>query len=649
MKICICTTPIRPVPTTWPPFGSMAVIQSLRNIGEKVSFYHIDYHRYNHSQNSEYFASQQFDMVGISSVVSTAYAYTKYLTQLIKKVSPKTIVFVGGNLAASAEVLHRKANADYCVIGDGEIIVQNLAKAIKEKKTSSDDLNKILGITYVDSKNKFRFTGYDHPLPADMIERPDYSILEDDNSINNYIIEKSGYPYNLDEDYNKSSLDKDYSAKSDDVLDSEPRFKNKNEKEKAKMQATVVVAKGCVARCTFCHRFEKGYRVSPLDSIINHMKMLKEKYNVRYINIGDENFGSYKNETIKLVKAMKLLGFQWRAATRVHTVNHDPNVLKTWKENGCVLIGSGIESGSPTMLKVMEKKTSLEQNIEATKAAYKAGITTTMQLVIGMPGETDETIEETIDFLIRTMPYYPDFFRNKVTFQLSINYAQALPGTPLYEYAREHGFIGKDLDSEEAYLIKISDTDAYDSDHYINYTQQPLLKALSWRPKILWRVFREHAKTNLNISLSKLSILLSLLIISINQIFKIRLNSPLKKTFDKLESKVKKGSRTSFNNYFYFQYGLKLLLPWNKLTYPFIVLLVAFKVSKGVSRYIRGTLKTDSRKRSESGTYWFFKLIFDHIYWSLNVFKKINLPKETLRKIVKIKDSDESLLIRQGR
>ena len=176
-----------------------------------------------------------------------------------------------------------------------------------------------------------------------------------------------------------------------------------------------------------------------------------------------------------------------------------------------------------------------------------------------------------------------------------------------------------------------------------------MLKVLSWRPRILWKVFREHAKTNLKISLSKFSILLSLLIISINQIFKIRLNSPLKKTFDKLEIKVKKGSRTSFNNYFYFQYGLKLLLPWNKFTYPFIVVLVAFKEARGLARYVRGSLKTNLRKRSKSGTKWFFELIFDHIYWSLNVFKKINLPKETLRKIVKIEDTGASLKMRQGR
>ena len=85
MKICVCTTPIRPSPTDFPPFGSMAVIQALRNIGEQVSFYNIDYHRYNHEQNSQYFASKQFDIIAISAVVSTAYAYTKYLVQLINE------------------------------------------------------------------------------------------------------------------------------------------------------------------------------------------------------------------------------------------------------------------------------------------------------------------------------------------------------------------------------------------------------------------------------------------------------------------------------------------------------------------------------------------------------------------------------------
>ena len=600
MKICICTTPIRPMPTEFPPFGSMAIIQALRNIGEETSFYHIDYHRYNHEQNSKYFTSRQFDIIAISAVVSTAYAYTKYLVQLINKVSPKTIVIVGGGLAASSEILHRKANVDYCVIGDGEIIIQNFVRSIKEKKTTYNDLNKILGITYINSKNEFKFTGYDHPLPASMIERPDYSILEEDNSIKHYIREGSeGY-----------------------WADDSHKW------EKGKKKATVVVAKGCVARCTFCHRFEKGYRVSPLDSIINHMKKLKNKYNVKYLSIGDENFGSYKEETIKLVKAMGSEGFIWRAGgVRAHTAN--PEMLKLWKENGCTNVTYGIESGSPTMLQVMEKKISSEQNIKALKFTYDAGLSTAIQLIIGMPGETDKTVEETIDFLIQTMPYYSDVFRKKIPLVISINYAQALPGTPLYEYAREHNFIGKDIDSEESYLKKISDTDAYDNDHFINYTQQPLLKVLSWRTKIFWKVFQEHAKTNLKFSLSKLEILISLLIVSLNKILKLRLNSPLQRAFDKFDTDQNKDAYYNTSYYSYFQYGLKLLLPWNKFTYPFIVVLIAFKEAKSIK--------------------WFFKLIFDHIKWSFNIFKKVNLPKVTLRKIVKIRDDDASLEIRRGR
>jgi radical SAM superfamily enzyme YgiQ (UPF0313 family) len=612
MKICICTTPIRPVPTDFPPFGSMAIIQSLRKIGEEVSFYHIDYHRYTKEQILEYFKANQFKLVGISAVVSTAYAYTKYLIQLIKSVSPNTIVFVGGNLAASSEILHRKAKTDYCIIGDGEIIVQNLVRTINEEKTSDNDLQKIPGITYINSNNELKFTGYDHPLPAEMIERPDFSILEKDNSINYYIYEGSRKLSHYTNDY---------------------------ESKKGEKHTTLIVAKGCVARCTFCHRFEKGYRVSPRESIINHLKMLKDKYEVGSIAISDENFGSYKEETKKLVKEFGSLGLKWQAAgVRAHTI--DLETLKLWKANGCYSVLYGIESGSPTMLKVMEKKISLEQNIKALQFTYEAGLTTVVQLVIGMPGETDKTIEETIDFLKKTLPYYSDIFRKKLDLMVSVNYAQALPGTPLYEYARENGFIKKDIQSEEDYLIKISDRDAYDNDHFINYTQQPLLKVLSWRSMIYWKVFREHAKTNLNISLSKIKIINALFISIINYVFKTKFSSSLEKKLGEfLNNKTTKSdghlnikdevNMIFTSNYKVFQYGLKLLFPWNKITYPFIVLLIAYKESQNMK--------------------WFFKMILEHIKWSFNFSKKMNLPKETLRKIVMIKDTDESLEIRRGR
>jgi len=109
----------------------MAIIQALEAINENPFFYNIDYHRYSEVEIKKHFKVNQYDVIGISSVVSTAYAYTKYLVTLIKEASPNTIIVLGGNLGASAEILLRKAAIDICVVGDGEKIIQHLIKNIK--------------------------------------------------------------------------------------------------------------------------------------------------------------------------------------------------------------------------------------------------------------------------------------------------------------------------------------------------------------------------------------------------------------------------------------------------------------------------------------------------------------------------------------
>ncbi|MDB9978950.1 B12-binding domain-containing radical SAM protein [Candidatus Pelagibacter sp.] len=605
MKICILTTPIRPVPTSWPPLGSMAIIQSLQNAGHEVDFYNIDYHRYSHEQNLNYFTNNKYDAIGVSAVVSTAYAYTKYITKLINKIYPETIIFLGGGMAASSNVLLAKTPVKYCVVGDGEIIVKNLIDALEQKKTSDEELSKIKGITYLDSKNILKFTGYDHPLPAHLLLTPDYKILEKDGSIDHYIDERGNASYNPgEEEYIRT--------------------------------AVVVVAKGCVARCTFCHRWEKGYRVSPTEKVINHILDLKKKYKVGFISIGDENFGSYKKETMELVEKLGSLGIGWGAAgVRAHTV--DLEMLKFWKKNGCQQILFGIESGSPTMLKVMEKKITVEQNIVALKAAYDAGLATVVQLVIGMPGETDKTIDETLSFMKTVMKYYPDGFKKQYDFITSINYAQALPGTPLFEYARENGFIGDgSMEAEEEYLINISDKDAYEIDHFINYTQQPLLKVYSWRHKIKWDLWKAHAKENLKLNVSKITVIFGLLTMAVNRLFRLKIKSKLEGELSKYMYVIDEKNGANFFNFgdkVRMVEGLRLLLPWNKYTYPFLCILIAYHETKNIK--------------------WFFKLIIEHIVWSVKWsfkdFNKVKLPEETLRKLVKIHDTDHTFELRKGR
>lgn len=469
MKICICTTPIRPVPTDFPPFGSMAIIQSLRKIGENAKFYNIDYFRYSHEEIEAYFKEHQYDVVGISAVVSTAYAYTKYLAKLIRAVSPHTKIIVGGNLAASAEILLRKSEIDFCVTGDGEIIIRNLIRALYKKSIDYEELSQIKGICYLDENGEFCFTGYGEKPSSEEIEFPDYDILEADGSLLYFISDKVAerfYGY-------------------EGVI------------EPGKTMAQVTMAKGCVARCTFCHRWEKGFRVLPTDGVIRHIRDLIARYNVGFLVIADENFGADRKAAWEMAVRLGELGLKWLVSgVRTNTVTKES--LQHWKDNGCVSVYYGIESGSQKMLDVMEKKTTVQTNINALKWTGEVGINTIIQLVLGLPGENQKTIDETIDFLKIVSPWIKQWKGKIASEAISINYAQALPGTPLYESARQRGLIGLDVDTEEEYLIKISDTDAYKEDHFINNTGLPMLQVLMWRPQILAHLdlhhYKEHVK-----------------------------------------------------------------------------------------------------------------------------------------------------------
>jgi anaerobic magnesium-protoporphyrin IX monomethyl ester cyclase len=461
MKICFCTTPIRPSPTDFPPFGSMAIIQSLRKIDINAEFYNIDYFRYSHKEIEEYFKNQKFDVVGISAVVSTAYSYTKYLTKLIRRVSPETLIVIGGNLAASSEILLTKCEVDFCVVGDGEFIIRNLMPVLKEKPLDYDKLRDIKGIAFLDENNNFCFTGFGERPSAEEVEFPDYNILKKDGSIDHFV-------HTVDEE----------------------TFYGKGTKTNTRM-ATVITAKGCVARCTFCHRFEKGFRALPVKKLTEHLQYLMSNHNVGFIVVGDENFGSDQKVAWEIAKIFGELGLKWAAAgVRTRTVSKE--TLQHWKNNGCQAVQYGIESGSPKMLKVMEKNLKLEENINALKWTGEVGLSTTIQLVLGMPGEDDDTIFETLDFLKEVSPYINKWKDEVPSQSLSINYAQALPGTPLYEYGRETGLIGSTTDSEEEYLIKISDIDAYSQDHFVNLTGQPLLKVLIWRHLITGHLDAYH-------------------------------------------------------------------------------------------------------------------------------------------------------------
>jgi anaerobic magnesium-protoporphyrin IX monomethyl ester cyclase len=459
MKPMIITTPIRPVPTLYPPLASLSIMTYLRRNGYPgAEFYNIDGNRPSFHEAVEYIVAQKPDVLGVSAVVSTAYAYTKKLTLLIKQRLPNILIVVGGNLAASAEVLLRKTGADICVNGEGEKVFHQIV----ETAETTQDLSKfkdIPGLVFLNESNELVNTGYPVSLSKEEIFEIDWDILDESSDIDLFVTKLTLH---------------------DDLLANYAHVPAALDPEHLKKRFMLLPAsKGCVAKCTFCHRWDKGIRYVPPDLYIDRVKNLIDRYDIGYMSIADENFGTDRRWLKDFCAQIKPLNLFWTVAgMRVNCIT--PEQIEMMKDAGCVMILYGMETGSPRILEVMEKKTKISDNENAMQWTVEAGLFTVVQLVLGMPGETPETIGETIEFCKKALTISPSQNPNL----LSINYAQALPGTPLYEFARRTGRIGRSLDDEEQYLISVSDKDAHDEQTTNNFTGYPTLEHQSWRPRI---------------------------------------------------------------------------------------------------------------------------------------------------------------------
>lgn len=455
----LVTTPIRPIPTTFPPFGSLSLVSYLRRHGiEDIEFYNIDAERPEYDEALRHIRDVQPRVLGISAVVSTAYEYTKRLSLDVKRHLPSTLIVCGGNLAASAEILLRKTGVDACVLGEGERPFLEICRRAGAP-SESFQLSDIRGLMLLGPEGELVNTGFEQALDKDEIYEIDWAdLVRAEDDLDHFFPVLDRHPLMT-------------------WFTRDPRFAD--EHRRGKRLGHLAGAKGCVARCTFCHRWEKGIRYIPVETVMRRLDHMIEQYNVGYVDVVDENFGTDRRWLAAFCEEIAKRDVLWRVAgMRVNCIS--PDFIDMMHRAGCGSILYGMETGSSRILEVMEKKTTVEDNRNAMKWTVERGLWTGVQLVLGMPGETPSTVRETTEFAKYALTLSPGQNPN----DLSINYAQALPGTPLYEFGRSRGLIGRSLDEEEAYLLDISDKDAHDEINTRNFTEYPTLVCQSWRPRI---------------------------------------------------------------------------------------------------------------------------------------------------------------------
>ncbi len=200
----------------------------------------------------------------------------------------------------------------------------------------------------------------------------------------------------------------------------------------------VATARGCPYGCTFCaNKIYYGARLrkrSP-QRIVDEMQWAGKQFGIRDFLIWSESFTNdqeYAMETAAEI-TQRGLDVDWVCNSRVDTVSAE--LLKEIKAAGCWMIGYGIESGDQNVLDSVRKGTTLAQSVNAVRMAQEAGLEVTGHCILGFPGETEQTMQETIDFAKFLKLDYVQFYC-----------AVAFPGSRLYDRCVESGWIEEAAD-----------------------------------------------------------------------------------------------------------------------------------------------------------------------------------------------------------
>jgi radical SAM superfamily enzyme YgiQ (UPF0313 family) len=177
VKSIFITVPHRDLPDITPPFGALAVINSLRKAGYKDTIlYNIDVLRHSREDDIDYIVNYNPEILCISAPVSTGYEYCKFISLELKQRLPNMTIILGGNLAVSAEILLQKTGVDFCVLGEGERVCCQLFDKIAENRPRKD-LYAIKGLAFLDGA-KVIINGYADQLSGEEIFDIDWDILD---------------------------------------------------------------------------------------------------------------------------------------------------------------------------------------------------------------------------------------------------------------------------------------------------------------------------------------------------------------------------------------------------------------------------------------------------------------------------------------
>lgn len=422
---------------SWFPQGLAYIAAVYKKAGHDVVIYSQDVYHYPEEHLTDYLTHHHFDMVGVS-VIAGYYQYRKLLkiSEAINAVPNRPFYVIGGHgPAPEPEYFLKKTCADVVVIGEGEQTALDIVGVLDGRQRLSD----VQGIAYLDSGN--------------LIKTADRHLIRNLNDI----------PFPA---YELFSMDH-Y------TLLRMPRITN------ADRCIQILSGRGCTFRCSFCYRMDKGFRPRSAEGIIEEINLLKKDYGVTYITFSDELLMSSEKRTIELCEAFikARLNIKWVCNGRLNYARTD--LLGLMKRAGCVFINYGIESVDDQVLKNMNKKLTVKQIKAGIESTLACGISPGFNIIFGNVGDTKETLQKSLEFLLK----YDDHSQLR-----TIRPVTPYPGSDLYYDAIKKGLL---LDVADFYENKHVNADLL-AVNFTDMTDEEFHEALFKANKQLLKNYYSH-------------------------------------------------------------------------------------------------------------------------------------------------------------
>ena len=203
---------------------------------------------------------------------------------------------------------------------------------------------------------------------------------------------------------------------------------------------TVFTTRGCPFSCEFCSNavFGVSYRERSPENVVDEVEQALS-FGYDRIHFADDVFTLNRGRVLKICDEIRKRGlqFKWECLGRVDSIDEDISIAM--KDAGCDRIFFGIESGNDSVLKLMKKKITPDRARKAVYAAHEAGLSTGAFFILCYPGETDDTVLETLRFAVSLPLDY-----------LSFTMPYPLPGTALYERVKER--ISKEWEAPDSLI-----------------------------------------------------------------------------------------------------------------------------------------------------------------------------------------------------